>query len=66
MANCAAGGEAFWNLGSLAAGASQMITVNPQVLNTLLAGSLIPTPFSLSFTGDTAPIFVDLVVPTHP
>ena len=62
---CAAGGEAFWTLGTLAAGASQMITVNPQVLNTLLAGSLIPTPFWLSYTGQTAPIFVDLVVPTH-
>ncbi|HEX3697968.1 MAG TPA: hypothetical protein VH374_21520 [Polyangia bacterium] len=63
---CVQGNEAVWTIGSMAAGAVQMVTINQEVLNTLLAGSLIPSPFWLSYTGQTAPIFVDLVVPTHP
>ena len=66
FANCTAGSENTWTIGTLAANGSQMVTVNPQVLNTLLAGSLIPTRFWLYSTGQTAPTFVDLVLPTHP
>ena len=63
---CISSYETFWTLGTMAAGAVQMVTVNAQVLNTLLTGSLIPTPFWLYYTGQTAPTFVDLVLPTHP
>jgi len=62
---CTNGGEASWNIGSMAAGASQIITINPQVLSTVLQGTLIPSPFSLSATGLLAPIRQVLVVPTH-
>lgn len=62
---CTNGGEAAWNIGSMAAGASQIITINPQVLSTVLQGTLIPTPFTLNATGLLAPIRQVLVVPTH-
>jgi uncharacterized repeat protein (TIGR01451 family) len=62
---CTNGGEASWNIGAMAAGASQIITINPQVLSTVLQGTLIPTPFTLNATGLLAPIRQVLVVPTH-
>ena len=62
---CTNGGEAAWNIGSMAAGASQIITINPQVLSTVLQGTLIPSPFTLNATGLLAPIRQVLVVPTH-
>jgi uncharacterized repeat protein (TIGR01451 family) len=64
-ATCSAGTEAFWSLGTMAAGATQIITINPQVLTSLLAGSLIPAPFWLSATGLDAPILLQVVVPAN-
>jgi uncharacterized repeat protein (TIGR01451 family) len=63
---CVPGLEAFWTLGTLAAGASQMVTVNAEVLSTLVSGSLVPTSFWLYYTGQVDATFVDFVVPTHP
>jgi len=62
---CVNGGEATWSIGSMAAGASQIITINPQILSTVLQGTLIPSPFILSATGLLAPIRQVLIVPTH-
>jgi hypothetical protein len=64
-ATCAVGDEAGWTIGSMAAGASQIITVNALVLTTLLDGSLIPAPFYLYSTGQTSPVLLDNVVPAH-
>ena len=64
-ATCGPGTEAFWSLGTMAAGATQIITINPQVLTSLLAGSLIQTPFWLSATGLDAPILLPIVVPAN-
>ena len=61
---CVAGAEATWSLGSMAAGATQIVTLNAQVLSTLLPGSLIATPFSLSATGQVDPILETIVIPT--
>jgi len=62
-ATCSAGLEATWELGSMASGASQIVTVNAQVLTSLLGGSLIPDTFWLSASGLDAPILVPLVIP---
>jgi uncharacterized repeat protein (TIGR01451 family) len=60
-----AGSEAYWSLGTMAAGAIKIITINAQVLTSLLGGSLIPDTFWLSATGLDAPILVPLVVPAN-
>jgi hypothetical protein len=62
---CSAGTEAFWSLGTMAAGASQIITINAQVLTSLLGGSLIPATFWLSATGLDAPILLQVVTPAN-
>lgn len=50
-ASCTAGLEGLWNLGTLAAGASQIITVNPLVATTLVGGSLVTARQRLTATG---------------
>jgi uncharacterized repeat protein (TIGR01451 family) len=63
--NCSAGAEVYWNLGTMAAGASQIITINAQVLTSLLGGSLIPSTFWLSANGLDAPLLLPVVVPAQ-
>jgi uncharacterized repeat protein (TIGR01451 family) len=63
--NCVGGSEAAWTLGTLAAGGSQIVTVNAMVLATLLSGSIIPASTELTATGLTGPIWVDTTVPTQ-
>ena len=60
---CGAGAEVYWSLGTMAAGAVQLVTINAQVLTSLLGGSLIPAQFWLSATGLDAPILLGPVVP---
>jgi uncharacterized repeat protein (TIGR01451 family) len=60
-----AGSEAYWSLGTLAAGATQIVTINAQVLTSLLGGSLIPTQFWLSAGGQDAPVLVPVTVPAN-
>ena len=62
---CSAGAEAYWNLGTLAAGGSQIISVNALVASTLLGGSLIPASTELTATGLTNPIWVQTTIPTN-
>lgn len=62
---CTWGGEASWAIGSMAPGAKQIITINPQIVSTVVQGTLLPTPFTLNATGLMAPIRQTLVVPTH-
>jgi uncharacterized repeat protein (TIGR01451 family) len=62
---CVAGDEAAWDLGDMAAGASQIITINTQVLTSMLKGSLIPFPFWLTATGLDAPLLRRIVVPAQ-
>lgn len=61
-ATCSPGEEASWNLGSLAAGSTQTIFVNPQVLDTVTAGNAIDTFVRVSATG-VNPISVVKTVP---
>ena len=63
--NCTVGAEASWTIGSMAAGATQMITINALVLAALLDGNLIPSPFYLYATGLLAPVLLNVVVPAH-
>jgi uncharacterized repeat protein (TIGR01451 family) len=62
---CSSGFEAVWALGTMAAGAIQIVTLNAQVLTSLLGGSLIADTFWLSATGLDAPILVPLVIPAN-
>jgi hypothetical protein len=59
-----AGSEAYWALGTMAAGATKIITINAQVLTSLLGGSLIPSQFWLSAGGD-APVLLQITVPAN-
>lgn len=61
--NCVADSEATWSLGSLAAGASQIITVNALAANTVVGdGRLIPARFIATATG-VNPVLVAKTVP---
>jgi len=62
---CDAGEEASWAIGSMAAGATQVITINASALPALLDGALIPMPFYLNATGLAAPVLLNVVVPAH-
>jgi len=65
VSNFIAGSQASWNLGTMAAGASQIVTINAQVLTSLLGGSLIPSHFWLSATGLDAPLLIPVTVPAN-
>jgi uncharacterized repeat protein (TIGR01451 family) len=62
---CATGEEVSWAFPTLAAGASQIITVNSQIMGTLLEGSLISISTRTTGTGLVDPILVDTTVPAH-
>ncbi|MGH7735993.1 MAG: hypothetical protein ACREOE_20420, partial [Gemmatimonadales bacterium] len=62
---CAANQEAYWTFGTLAAGASEIITVTAAVAATLPQGSLIASSYAVAATGLAAPVVVESVVPTH-
>jgi uncharacterized repeat protein (TIGR01451 family) len=62
---CAADTEASWSIATLAAGATQIITVNPLVLTTVLGGSLVTGSTTLRATGLDAPAAVTTTVPVH-
>ena len=49
--SCLPGGEAKWDIGTLAAGETRTITVNAYVIPTTPDGSLIPTSFRLTSSG---------------
>jgi hypothetical protein len=62
---CSANFEALWNVGTLAVGGSQIITVDALVAATVLQGSLIPSSTKLAATGLTSPIWVHTTVPAR-
>jgi len=51
FSSCSLGQEASWNLGTLAAGESQGITINATVAAGLVNGTLIVTPVRVTATG---------------
>jgi hypothetical protein len=61
-ATCAAGTEALWNLGTLVVGQIKIVTVNPQILGTVLGGSVISASTKLTATALTNPIWVQTTV----
>ncbi|HXJ23318.1 MAG TPA: hypothetical protein VMT03_24095 [Polyangia bacterium] len=62
---CGANAQPYWSLGTIAAGASQIITVNPQVATTALAGSLITGSTVLEATGLGAMVSVSTTIPVQ-
>jgi hypothetical protein len=63
---CPADGEASWTIGTLAVGGIQNITINAQVLPTLLQGSLITGSTWVSATGLAESTNVQTTVAAHP
>jgi hypothetical protein len=59
---CNSNVEAPWNVGTLAAGISQAITINTLVAQTVLSGVLIPAVFKVTGTGLDAPIIIQTTV----
>ena len=51
LSGCTAESEAFWNLGTIAAGATQIITIDADVAAALGDGTLIVSPFRVTATG---------------
>lgn len=64
-ANCATGVESFWNVGTLAAGITQSISVNAQVASTVLGGTLLPATFKVTSTGQATPVLIQTTVPVQ-
>jgi hypothetical protein len=62
---CSATEEAYWALGTVAAGANQVITLNAQILATVLQGSLITITTRTTATGVANPGFIQTTVPAH-
>jgi len=62
---CTAGEEAYWTLGTMAAGATQLITLNALIGATVLQGSLVSITTRTTATGVADPVLIQTTVPAH-
>jgi uncharacterized repeat protein (TIGR01451 family) len=62
--SCVGGAEAVWNIGSMAAGATQIININPTAAATLVGGSVAAFPQRLTAVDLGGTIFLQSTVPT--
>ena len=62
---CTADLESTWSFASLPVSGVQVVTINSNLLATVVEGSLISATFKVGATALAAPLFVKLTVPTH-
>ena len=62
---CTADLESTWSFASLPVSGVQVVTINANLLATVVEGSLISATFKVGATALMAPLFVKLTVPTH-